>query len=160
MNARPRAILALTTVLLSASLALSGCSLLPHIPSLGNNGGSSDNGGSKGDDIKNNPLLGHEVPDGFPSDVPLPDLEITYSLAPTDKSWNITYQANDLQSDFASVVSSFEAAGWETQMNNANADGVLGLFAKDPYTVEIIGGPDGGNDMDGPYLSFTVVQTN
>jgi len=157
MITRPRAILAVASLALGASLALSGCSLLPHLPSLGNH---SSGNGSKGDDIKDNPFLGHDVPADFPSDVPLPNLEVAYSLSPTKNSWAITYKAKDLEGDFASAVSAFQSAGWDVQMNNSTPDGVLGVFMKDSYTVQVMGGADGGSDIDGPYLSFTVVQTN
>lgn len=161
MSTRPRAILAFAAVLLGGMLALSGCSLLPHFPTPGNNGGSSDNGGSTGDGAEDNPFLGHDVPEGFPAEVPLPDLDICYSLGTSDKSWSIIYKANDLEGDFAAVVAGFEGAGWETQMNNSTPEGVLGVFMKEPISAQVMGGPDGGDDCDGgPYLSFTVVQTD
>jgi hypothetical protein len=146
---------------IAAVLLLSGCSLLPRIPVLNDGGSSSDgNGTGNGDDVENNPFLDHDVPDGFPAEVPLPNLDIYFSLRSTEESWSIIYKANDLESDFNSIVDSFEGAGWEVLMNNAAADGSLGVFKKDPYQVQVMGVADGGNDYDGPILSFTVVATS
>jgi hypothetical protein len=161
MSTRPRAILAIAALVVGASLVLSGCSLLPRIPTIGNNGGPSDSSDSSGDGAEDNPFLGHDVPEGFPAEVPLPDLDICYSLGTSDKSWSIIFKANELEGDFAAIVAGFEGAGWQTQMNNATAEGVLGVFMKEPLTAQVMGAPDGGDDCGGgPYLSMTVVQTN
>ena len=146
---------------ITAVLLLSGCSLLPRIPILNDGGSSSDGDGtSNGDDLENNPLLDHDVPEGFPADVPLPNLDIYYSLRTSEESWSIVYKANDLESDYNAIADAFESAGWEVIMNNVAADGSLGVFKKDPYQAQIMGVADGGDDYDGPIFSFTVVATN
>ena len=159
MNSRTRTWTRLGAVGIAAVLMLSGCSLIPHIPVLNNGDSSSGGDGSNGDDLGDNAFLDHDVPDGFPADVPLPDLDIYYSLKVSDQSWSIVYEANDLESDFNSIVDAFEGAGWEVQMSNSAPDGTLGAFSKAPYQAEVIGVADGGNDHHGPILSFTVVQS-
>ena len=150
-----------TALAIAAALLLGGCSLLPQ-PSdfLGDGGSDSDsNDSSSSDDVEENPFLDHDVPDGFPSDVPLPDLDIDFSLAVSDDSWGITYKADDLESDFADIVDQYEGDGWETQMNNSSSDGALGVFTKDDYTVQVLGIADSETEFDGPGFSFTVVRT-
>ena len=146
---------------ITAVLLLSGCSLLPRIPILNDGGSSSDGDGTgNGDDLENNPLLDHDVPEGFPADVPLPNLDIYYSLRTSDSSWSIVYKANDLESDYNAIADAFESAGWEVIMSNVAADGSLGVFKKDPYQAQVMGVADGGDDYDGPIFSLTVVATN
>lgn len=167
MISRPTsAAVSLTAIVVAASLLLGGCSLLPRIPILnpgGNdNGSSSDdsNNNSIGDDIEENPFLGHDVPDGFPSEIPLPSFDIVFSLTVSDDAWSILYGVNDLESDFASVNDAFAADGWEVLMSNAAADAALGVYSKDNLQVQVTGSADGGNDYDGPVLSFTAVRSN
>jgi len=140
------------TLTVAAALLLGGCSLLPQPSNF-----SDDSNRSEG--AESNPLLDHDVPDGFPSDVPLPDLDISFSLTVSDDSWGITYLADDLEDDFADIVDQYEADGWEIQMNNSTSDGSLGVFTKDPYTVQVLGVADSETEFDGPGFSFTVVRT-
>lgn len=152
---------AATAAAIAGMLLLSGCSLLPGVPDI-LGGDSSNQGGSdgsdSGDDVSDNPFLDHGVPDGFPADVPLPDLEIYFSLTSSDDSWSIVYKADDLGDDFTDIVSMFEDDGWETSMNNQGEDGALGVFSKDPYRVQVMGVSDSGSDFDGPGFTFTVVR--
>lgn len=154
---------------LAALLLLSGCALLPSIPSFGGDDSSSDNndnndndsgGGLDEEEIEENPFLDNVVPEGFPSDVPLPDLEIYLGLSVAENSWSIIYQADDLESDFANIVSMYEGDGWEVLMSNTSSDGAFGVFEKDSYTVQAVGIADGETDFDGPGISITVVRTN
>ena len=156
MRNRPRAITGLTAMGIAAVLLLSGCSFLPQIPVLDEGDRISNDGG---DDVENNPLLDHDIPEGFPAEVPLPDLDIYFSLRSTDDSWSIIYKGNDAEADFASIVAQFEAAGWETVMNNAAPEGSLGVFTLEPYTAQVMAVPEGGDDFDGPGITFTVVRT-
>ena len=163
----PRPVSAATSLIVlavTASMLLGGCSLLPRIPILnpgGNDGGSSSDGNSSsGDGIEENPFLGHDVPDGFPSEIPLPSFDIVFSLTVSDDAWSILYGVNDLESDFASVNDAFAADGWEVLMSNAAADAALGVYSKDNLQVQVTGSADGGNDYDGPVLSFTAVRSN
>jgi hypothetical protein len=145
---------------IAAALLLSGCALLPGIPVLNDGGSANGDGTGTGDDIENNPLLDHDLPEGFPTDVPVPDLDIYYSMRTSDESWSIVFKANDFESDFNAVADAFESAGWEVIMNNVAADGALGVFKKDPYQAQVMGVAQGGDDYDGPVLSFTVVATS
>ena len=158
------ALQAATAVSIAAILLLSGCSLLPGIPDFGDgdssSGNDSDNDSYNSDDIEENPFLDHDVPDGFPSDVPLPDLDISYSLAVSEDSWGIIYKADDLEDDFGDVVDLYEGDGWETMMNNVSDDGALAVFQKDDYSVQVIGVDDAETEFDGDGLSFTVVRVS
>ena len=158
------ALQAATAVSIAAILLLSGCSLLPGIPDFGgsdsSSGNDSDNDSDNSDDIDENPFLDHDVPDGFPSDVPLPDLDISYSLAVSEDSWGIIYKADDLEDDFGDVVDLYEGDGWETMMNNVSDDGALAVFQKDDYSVQVIGVDDAETEFDGDGLSFTVVRVS
>ena len=159
MRNRPRAITGVTALGVAAVLLLGGCSFLPQIPTFnGGDGSSSDNSGG-GDDVENNPFLDHDIPEGFPSEVPLPDLEIYLSLRSSEDSWSIIYKGTDVESDFRGIVEGFEGAGWETIMNNPGADGSLGVFKLEPYTAQVMAVPEGGDDFDGPGITFTVVRT-
>jgi len=154
------ALQAATAVSIAAILLLSGCSLLPGIPDFGGSDSSSGNDSDNSDDIDENPFLDHDVPDGFPSDVPLPDLDISYSLAVSEDSWGIIYKADDLEDDFGDVVDLYEGDGWETMMNNVSDDGALAVFQKDDYSVQVIGVDDAETEFDGDGLSFTVVRVS
>ena len=164
MSPRPLSTAAsLAALAVAASLVLGGCSLLPRIPVL-NNGSSSDNSNSDGNtdgqtEIEENPFLDNVVPEGFPSEVPLPDdLEIYLGLRSTEDSWTIIYIAEDLELDFNIAVEKFEAAGYTVVMNNQSSESALGVFEQAPYTVQVMGLAEGSDDFDGPSLSFTVVR--
>ena len=162
-----KALQAATAVSIAAILMLSGCSLLPRIPDFGggdsSNNGSSDSGDSNGglsdDEIEENPFLDNVVPDGFPSEVPLPDLEIYLGMGVTDDSWSVIYQSDDLEGDYADIVATYEGDGWEVLMNNESESGSLGVFKKDPYQVQVMGIADAETDFDGAGISFTVVRS-
>lgn len=165
MSPRPvSAAASLTALAVAASLLLGGCSFLPRVPILnpgGNDSGSSsDDDRSGADEIEENPFLDNTVPANFPSDVPLPDLDIYLGMASTEDSWTIIYYADDLEADFSSIVSLYEGDGWETLMNNQAPDGSLGVFKKDPYQVQVMGLAEGGDDMEGPALTLTLVRSN
>jgi hypothetical protein len=153
-------------VSLAALLMLSGCSLLPSIPNFGDDTGNSSsdensNGGALSDDeIDENPYLDDVVPDGFPSDVPLPDLEIYLGLGTTEDSWSIIYKSQDLAGDYSDIVAMYEGDGWEVLMNNESDTGSLGVFKKDPYQVQVMGIADTDTDFDGAGISFTVVRSS
>lgn len=158
---------AATAVSIAALLLLSGCSLLPGIPDFGGGNSSGDNNSDSdndsdndSDDAGDNPFLDHDVPDGFPSDIPLPDLDISYSLAVSEDSWGIVYEANDLEGDFGDLADLYEGDGWESPMNNVSEDGALAVFTKDDYTVQAIGVADADTDFDGPGISLTIVRTS
>lgn len=149
---------------LAALLLVSGCSLLPGIPTFGggdsSSDGDSDGGALSDDEIDENPFLDNTVPDGFPSEVPLPDLEVYLGMGVTEDSWSVIYKSDDLEGDFADIVEMYEGDGWEVLMNNASADGALGVFSKEPYQVQVMGVVEDDTDFDGSGLSFTVVRTN
>ncbi len=145
---------------LAVLLAVSGCSLLPSIPDIVNQGSSSnDNGGDSGSgddsDIDENPFLDHEVPETFPDDVPLPDLDVVFSLD-LGTGWSVVFHADELASDYADVTALYGDAGWETLADTSEGDAVLGIFENDGYQVQVSGTTD-SNDYDGPVLAFTVV---
>jgi hypothetical protein len=143
----------------AAALLLGGCSLLPQ-PSdfIGDSGSSSDESDSSGDGgetIDDNPFLDHEVPDTFPADVPLPDLDVAFSLD-LGTGWSVVFNADDLESDFADVVQTYESDGWEVVSQASNDDTTFAVFNSDDYQVQVSGTTD-SSDYDGPVLAFTVV---
>jgi hypothetical protein len=143
---------------LVAVLLLGGCSLLPPLPFLPDSGSSSDDGGSSsnGDsDIEDNPFLEHEVPDTFPSDVPLPDLDIVFALD-VGTGWNIVYKSDDIQSDHARITQMFEDEGWEVLSDTSQSDTTFGIYDNDGYQAQVTGSSE-SNDYDGPVISFLVV---
>lgn len=155
---------ALAAASLAALLVLSGCSFLPPIPSFGNGDSSSDgdsNGGALSDDeIDENPFLDNTVPEGFPAEVPLPDLEVYLGMGVTEDSWSVIYKSDDLEGDYADIVAMYEADGWEVLMNNASETGSLGVFKKEPYQVQVLGVLNDDTDFDGDGISFTVVRSS
>ena len=149
----------LVSLAIAGSLLLGGCSLLPPLPFLPD--GSSDDGGSSsgsnGDsDIDENPFLDHEVPDTFPvDDVPLPDLDIVFSLD-LGTGWSIVYHSDDIEADHNAIADLYDEAGFES-LANETADGMtLGIYESDGYQVQV-SGTDNSDDYDGPVLAFTVV---
>lgn len=166
---RPTTALAFLTVLgVGTSLLLGGCSLLPSIPTFGgdsSNDGSSGNGSSgNGDggndieDIEENPFLDHTVPDTFPGDVPLPDLDILFSLD-LGTGWSIVYKADDPVGDFEALADEYSGGSWEELSRVTDPDAATGFAVYDSaeYQVQINAATD-DTGYDTPILSMTVVK--
>ena len=144
------------TLAVAAALLLGGCSVLPQPSDFTDRSDTSDNSGEGSDEtIDDNPLVDQEVPATFPSDVPLPDLDVAFSLD-LGTGWSVVFTANDLESDFSDVVETYEDDGWEVISQASNDDTVFAVFNNDSYQVQVSGSTD-SNDYDGPVLGFTVV---
>jgi len=92
------------TLAVAAALLLGGCSLLPQPSDFTDRSDTSDNSGESSDEtIDDNPVVDQEVPATFPSDVPLPDLDVAFALD-LGTGWSVVFTANDLESDFTVVA--------------------------------------------------------
>jgi hypothetical protein len=163
----PRVLLAVISVAVASSLTLGGCSLLPKIPSFpvnGQSGGSSstDTGSdsqnpdsSSSDDLATDPSLNHEVPANFPSEIPLPNLNVVFSLD-LSTGWSVVFESSDPVSDFAGIDAAFASGGWETLQTVTNDTGAFGVYENDTYQVQVSGvGTEAGYDT--PVIAYTVV---
>jgi hypothetical protein len=94
---------------------------------------------------------GGDIPDSFPSDVPLPD---DYTVQTTmDASGIVSVSLlvpTDLAGSTDSVKSAFEAAGWNTDTAMTSTDGSWFSFTKGTNTVSVVIAEDataGGSDI-------------
>lgn len=147
---------------LGTALLLSGCSLLPSIPTFGgdssnegSNGGSSNGDDSMEEEIEENPFLDNTIPDTFP-DVPVPDLEVLLGLD-LGTGWSVVFKADDPIDDFNELADRYESEGWE-QLARTAADGMgFGAYSTDDYQVQIHSGTD-TTDYNSPIVTMTVVR--
>jgi hypothetical protein len=161
---RPTTALVLLTALgVGTSLLLSGCSLLPSIPTLGgdsSNDGSSGNGDGDSaiEDIEDNPFLDHTVPDTFPSDVPLPDLDVLFSLD-LGTGWSVVYKAYDPIADLNDLADEYTGGSWEelSRVSDPDTATAFAVYDSDKYQVQMNGATD-DTGYDTPILSLTVVK--
>jgi hypothetical protein len=161
----PRSAVAVLAIVgISTSLLLGGCSLIPKIPVLNPGGSSQEDSDSNSDsnsdvdDALENPYLNHEVPETFPSDVPLPDLPILLSLD-LDAGWTIVYSTDDVEGDYEDAVAELEAAGFDTIMSNSADGASFGALENEDYSIQVNAATD-NTGYDSAILSFTVVKKN
>jgi len=174
MNTRTASLASALAV--AAVLFLGGCAFLPPGPSFDPDRGSSSDDSSGSDtssdddnsdedssddgdsdsDIEDNPFLEHEVPDTFPSEVPLPDLDVVFALD-LGTGWSVVFGTDDLEGDFEDVVELYEGDGWEVLSQAASDGTVFAVFNNDDYQVQLSGTEDESPDYDGPVLAFTVI---
>lgn len=149
----------------AASLLLGGCSLLPPLPFLGGDSGSSsddrssDSSGDDGDrdsesGIEDNPFVDHEVPDTFPSDVPVPDLDIVFALD-VGTGWSITFSSDDIHDDHEKIKDLFDG-GWEILSDSSTDDLTFTIFDNADYQVQVTGSTE-SSDFEGPIITYLVV---
>jgi hypothetical protein len=173
-----RVVTAIVSLGIASSLALSGCSLLPSTLGVSGpnqtDGATSDGTGPDGsgpdgsvvdgtdtdsstiDDLGNDPSLNHEIPVGFPSEIPLPTLELVYSLD-LGTGWSLVFKSSDPVADFAGIDAAFSAGGWSTLQTSTNGDTAFGAYQNDTYQVQVSGaGSDAG--FDTPVVTYTVVR--
>ena len=147
---------ALVALGLASTLSLTGCSLLPHIPSLGGHGeGSSSSGGGSTTDDQPHATL----PDNFPSDVPLAGTDYAYALQVSDKAWAVYVRVDDADAGFATAAQQLGDAGIAQNASiGGSSDGVtIGAFQGSGYTVQL-------NAITksewGPVLQYAIVKTD
>jgi hypothetical protein len=174
MAHHPRVLTAIISLGIASTVALSGCSFLPIVPGVtqpdgaasdgtvsggdgtGSGAESTGNGSSAIDDLSNDPSLNHEIPGGFPADIPLPPLELVYSLD-LGTGWSLVFKSNDPVADFAGIDAAFSAGGWSTLQSATNGDTAFGAYQNDTYQVQVSGaGIDAGYDT--PVVAYTVVR--
>ena len=129
--------LAVAGVLLLGAPLLTGCSLI-------NNVVNSATGGT----IPEGLGTGQSVPSDFPSEVPLIDGDVVFSLSlPGDngeKAWNVTINVSGADA-FQTITTQLTDAGFENQELSTGESGSTGAFNKDPLTVlVVVGAADGG----------------
>lgn len=156
----------LAAVGVGMALLLSGCSLLPSIPTFGSgttSEGSSDQAptgdGGDGDtleeEIEENPFLDSTIPETFP-DVPTPDLEVLLGLD-LGTGWSVVFKADDAIDDFNALADQYESEGWEQLARSAADDMGFGAYSTDDYQVQIHSGID-TTDYNSPIVTMTVVR--
>lgn len=149
---------------LLASAALGGCSMLPSVP-----GGNPSDSSSESDDSTaesgsddtvdeelDNPGLNHEVPENFPSEIPLPDLPILLSLD-LGTGWSIVYSTDDLEADCADAAAAFDGGGWNVLVSNSADGQCFHAIENDQYQVQISGATK-DTGYDSAIISYTVVK--
>lgn len=163
---RQNSTLALLAALgLGTAVLLSGCSLLPSVPDFGNgsndssaesNDDDADDGNSLEDDIEDNPFIEQTVPDTFPDDVPLPDLEILLALD-LGTGWTIAYKTDDAIDDFDALADQFAGDGWE-ELSRASGEGqAFAAYDSSEYQAQLNAATE-NTGYDTPILSITVVR--
>ena len=145
---------AIATLGLASTLLLSGCSLLPHAPSLGGGNSSSDGGGSS-DDGQMHAVL----PDTFPSDVPLVGDDFAYAIQVSDKAWGVNVRVEDADKGFEKAAQQLNDAGIAQNTDiGGSSDGVtIGSFQGNGYTVQL----NAYSDSEfGPVVQYAVVKAD
>lgn len=150
------------------AILLSGCSLLPNVPTLGggsssdessdeslSDGGNSTDEGSLEEEIEENPFLDNTIPDTFP-DIPVPDLEVLLGLD-LGIGWSVVFKADDPIDDFNDLADQFESAGWEQLARTTNDDQGFAVYNDDEFQVQISSAVDTG-DYDSPIVTMTVAR--
>ncbi|MEO5535449.1 MAG: hypothetical protein ABIR17_10005 [Pseudolysinimonas sp.] len=136
------------TLLLSAPLALSGCSLVQGVV-------QQQTGGTGGTD---GTVLG-SVPADFPSDLPLVDGKVTFGAEiPTgsgQKAWTVIVQTPGSENPGTAIQAQIEAAGWTTAaegIGGVTDQGAVFSYTKGNLGAAILVGKDG----DTWTVSYTV----
>jgi len=86
-------------------------------------------------------LGGTEIPEGFPSAVPLHDGEVQFGIAAGEgdsRGYNVTIMTG-AQSPLDAIEAAFADAGFESQVQASGADGVgTVIFSSDAWNVAVI----------------------
>jgi len=140
-----------TVVALSLALtitpAVAGCSMIGGIIEQ-QTGGKVDLGGKS-------------IPKDFPTaDIPLAAGEIVYGAGikgSDGQVWNVTIKVND-GSSFDAIKAQLEGAGLTAAdgVGGSNADGGVGTFSNDKYTVAVVVSKDGSNGFVANYTVTTI----
>jgi hypothetical protein len=140
-----------TIIALSLALtitpAIAGCSLIKNVIET-QTGGTVDLGG-KG------------IPKGFPTaDVPLISGEVIYGAGikgSDGQVWNVTIKVADGAS-FDQIKSQLEGAGFTAAdgVGGSTADGGVGTFSSDKYSIAVVVSKDGSNGFVANYTVSTV----
>ncbi|QAV71371.1 hypothetical protein ESZ53_13560 [Salinibacterium sp. UTAS2018] len=86
-------------------------------------------------------LGGTEIPEGFPSTVPLTEGDVQFAIAAGEgdsRGYNITI-ATGAQSPLDAIEDDFAAAGYESQVQASGSDGAGSvIFSSDDWNVAVI----------------------
>ena len=136
--------LAVAGALLVGSPLLAGCSLINTVVH-----------NATGQDIPEGITGGQSIPADFPSEVPLIDGDVVFSIAlPAaengDKAWNVTI--NVAGSDaFETITTQLTDAGYEYKGISEGESGSSGAFRKDGLTVLVAVGAANGDQWTANY---------
>jgi hypothetical protein len=138
---------------LASSLALGGCSLIPHVPNLG--GGNTSNGGSSDGSGTQHVAL----PAGFPTDVPLVSTDYAYALKVSDTSWGVFVRVDDATSGYEKASQLLTDAGFTKHEGvGGTSNGVsIGSFTNGTYTMQLTATP---TKEYGPVVEYVIVKSN
>ena len=158
----------LTVAALAAALLLGGCALLPSFPGAGSGGSpdgpsetssdSTSDDASEDGDLDDNPFIEQSVPDTFPSDIPLPALDILLALD-LGTGWTIAYSTDDAVDAFTGLADDFADAGWEELSRVVDGGQAFAAFDSAEYQAQLSAATE-DTGYDTPVLSLTVVRKN
>jgi hypothetical protein len=146
MSQAPR-ILAIAVLLATASVGVTGCSLISGIVNEAS-GGAVDIGGAS-------------LPEGFPAEVPLAGGEVingsSVGTEPSESIYNITIKSDaaDAPAALTEATTALEDAGFETSdlVDGAAVDASAAGYANGTWGVLVVATGDAGEDI---ILNYTV----
>jgi hypothetical protein len=157
--------LAIAGITLAATVSLSGCAFLPQLPGVpgiqGGSGSSSDDSttGSTtdtpngSDDIVGLPTT---VPATFPAEVPLPALDVAYSLD-LGTGWAIGFSTDDPTGQWTTLDAQMVASGWEVLMSSSSETQAFGAYENGTYQVQISAATAADSGYDTGIVAYNVV---
>jgi len=105
---------------------------------------------------------GSEIPEGFPSEVPIIDGEITFGGSVGDETsrvYNVTVKVDGLEA-YDEIKADLEAAGFTSAVAGTAGEGGTGAFANDKWGVLVVVSEDGSNGFVANYTVTAAESTN
>ena len=105
---------------------------------------------------------GTDIPEGFPSEVPIIDGEITFggSLGDaTNRVYNVTVKVDGLES-YDTIKAELEAAGFTSAVAGTAGAGGTGAFSNANWGVLVVVSEDGSNGFLANYTVTSAETTN
>lgn len=157
---------------LAVTLALTGCFANPiedvvkKAAESADRGISEDGAKKMAEDIVKKATGGEadmkfgEIPDSFPSEIPLPDLKVLSAISSAKENggtWIIQFQSKDPKADAEKLRSTLTGAGFEETTWGNFGPMIVGGFAGDKYGINL--GTMPSEDGEAGMLSYTVTTT-
>lgn len=141
-------------LLIAGALALAGCSA-PSTPT-GGSDGSGDSGTTQEtpNGESSDSGLPTDIPDTWPSEVPIPDGEIVGALD-LGTGWAATVKVDDPKAAFDETAAALKSEGFEVLQETSSDAGSLGVYENDKMQVQVSGALDDG--IDGKVWHVTIV---
>ena len=139
-------------IAVSATVALTGCGIIQDKVDNAVEDGverAIEEGAGDGTDVEFGENA--DLPEGFPSEVPLPEGDIIGAVGGED-GWFVTYTVADAAAVDA-LFADFESSGWELVGDFSSGDSQARSYKNDTYDVGIASAPGDGNVT----LSLSVV---